>query len=105
MKLCSHLSDSEYELHKFSAYPVLSGMLLDSQGKSMKTKQYVCIGKNSLPALSHKDDWRMDRFSCKKKKKKVPIFYFFQIMNFAIGQVRIPLYFTAIWPDPAVFSP
>lgn len=56
MKLCSHLSDSEYELHKFSAYPVLSGMLLDSQGKSMKTKQYVCIGKNSLPALSHKDD-------------------------------------------------
>lgn len=55
MKLCSDLPDREYELHKFSAYPLFSGRLLDSQGKSMKTRQYVYEGKNNIPGLSHKD--------------------------------------------------
>lgn len=69
MKLYSDLSDSEYGLHKFSAYPLFSGRLCNSQNKSMKTKQYVCAGKNNILGLAHKDSWRAGRFSWKKMCK------------------------------------
>lgn len=105
MKLSSHLFDSEYELHKFSAYLLFSGMLLDNQGKSMKTK--LCVWFERIVFLFYlRDDWRMNRFSWKNKKKACQFFSFlFSNYELLTGQVRIPLYFTAVWPDPFVFPP
>lgn len=103
MKFYSDLSDSEYGLHKFSAYPLFSGRLCNSQNKSMKTKQYVCAGKNNILGLAHKDSWRAGRFSWKKCAKI--LFFSVQIMNFLKGQVIIPFCITAIGPDFAVFCP
>lgn len=63
MKLSSDLSGSRYGLHNFSVYSLFSGRLLGSQAKSMKTRQYICEGKNSISGLSHKNGCRMDAFS------------------------------------------
>lgn len=104
MKLCSDLSDSEYELHKFSAYPLLSGRLLDIQGRSMKTRQYVYEGKNNISGLSHKYSWRMDRFSWNVVCARFLLFSL-QNMNFVTGHIMIPFYFTVFGHDLSVFSP
>lgn len=51
MKLSNDLSDSQYGLHNFSVYSLFSERLIDSQGKLMKTMQYICEGKNSISGL------------------------------------------------------
>lgn len=96
MKLCSDLSGSGYGLHKFSAYPLFSGRLLDSQDKSMKTRQYVYEERITFLVYHIK---MVEEWTDSHEKLFVQVFYYFLFKIWTLYQAKLLLHFTLLSLD------